>query len=366
MARIPRWTQKIFAGSASNNGVFGSAADNTKILSNSLSVIQSKAAYATGWISSVLGNKKFPPLEEFQSLHYMTTTQISYLFQEGIPEYDAGTTYYQNSIVKKSGTFELYGSLTNDNIGNPLTDALNWDFLVDLAGSAIIPNASTTERGIIQLATLADILSNNNNKAVTPDLMRTYGFVTGDGKEHWGANLQAGWVWADGKTIGNTASNATNRANPDTESLFKYFWASYPAFPIYNSSGSVVSRGASADADWASNRAIPVIDKRGRVSAGKDNMGGTSAGRLSGQTGGVNGNVLGNAGGTETHSLNGNENGPHSHGYNYSYWNPPEGGIQGGQGGGVTFSSSTTSSSGSGSPHNNVQPTIICNYVVKL
>ena len=44
-------------------------------------------------------------------------------------------------------------------------------------------------------------------------------------------------------------------------------------------------------------------DGRGRVVAGKDDMGGASANRLTDQTGGLDGDVLGDSGGAETHTL---------------------------------------------------------------
>lgn len=44
-------------------------------------------------------------------------------------------------------------------------------------------------------------------------------------------------------------------------------------------------------------------DDRGRVEAGLDNMGGTSANRLTNQAGGLNGDVLNATGGAETHQL---------------------------------------------------------------
>lgn len=133
MSRIARATQKIFASSASNNGVFGSAQDGTKVLSNDLATLQSKAAWLTGWLDAVLGASKFPPLEEFQSVEYVHSTQIAYLLQQGIPEYDADTTYYTNNIVIDSGTYNIYGSVTNGNIGNALSDTGNWLFLGDLS-----------------------------------------------------------------------------------------------------------------------------------------------------------------------------------------------------------------------------------------
>lgn len=147
MARLPRKFLKVFAKDASNNGVFGSAADNTKILSNDVEVIQSKAAWLTGWIDAVIGTRKFPTLEEFQSCNYVNTSQISYIFQEGIPEWNPDTEYFQKSIVKKTGTYEIYGSLTDDNVGNLLSDTDNWQFLQDLSLEQKIPYGVTTGAG---------------------------------------------------------------------------------------------------------------------------------------------------------------------------------------------------------------------------
>lgn len=135
MARLARVTQKIFAGSASNNGVFGSAQANAGpgTISNVLATIMGLAAWATGWVSATIGASKFPPLEEFQAVEYVHSTQIAYILSQGIAEYDAGTTYYTNQICMKAGTYQVYGSITNGNIGNALTDAGNWLFLGDLS-----------------------------------------------------------------------------------------------------------------------------------------------------------------------------------------------------------------------------------------
>ena len=135
MAKIQRKTQKVFAGSASNNGQFGSAQAGTKVTSADLDVLQQLAAFDSGWVSAVLSGERLPTLEEMQALHYITTSQIAYTLQEGVAEYDSGTEYHQNSIVKKSGTYELYGSLTNTNTGNTLpsqTDNTNWKYLGSL------------------------------------------------------------------------------------------------------------------------------------------------------------------------------------------------------------------------------------------
>jgi len=108
MSKITRVLQKVFAGSATDIGVFGSGATGDKTLSTDVSTLQGLGAWLTGWATATIGAKKFPPLEEMNALHYVETTQLAYLFQEGVPEYNSSTTYYIGSVVKKTGTFELY------------------------------------------------------------------------------------------------------------------------------------------------------------------------------------------------------------------------------------------------------------------
>jgi len=150
MARIPRKFRKIFASAASNNGQFGSGQAGTKILSSDPDVIQALPAYETGWNSATLGSRMFPALEEMQSQGFLDSRDIAYLYQEGIPEYNAQTSYYQYSIVKKAGTYELYGSIIDDNLGNPLPVAVNnanWKFLVDLSLPNNTPYGVSTNSG---------------------------------------------------------------------------------------------------------------------------------------------------------------------------------------------------------------------------
>jgi microcystin-dependent protein len=107
-------------------------------------------------------------------------------------------------------------------------------------------------------------------------------------------------------------------------------------------------------------------DLRGRVVAGKDDMGGVSANRLTNQTGGLDGDGLGNTGGAETHTLALTEM-PNSFYYNSNLLSVDDY-VDNHAGSNFTarvadVTSHTTQ--GGGGAHNNVQPTFILTYIIK-
>ena len=104
-------------------------------------------------------------------------------------------------------------------------------------------------------------------------------------------------------------------------------------------------------------------DLRGRVIAGQDNMGGASANRLTTAKSGINGDNLGAFGGLEDHQLTIAEMPAHTHTYNRT--GPSGGATVGGIGDGPDTGTATSSSTGQDEAHNNVQPTIILNYIIK-
>lgn len=146
---------KQFAGSATNNGQFGSAQAGTKVLSLDPEVIQALSAWDNGWAAAVLSGQRLPSLEEMQGLQYVLSYHLGYMYQSGIPEYNAETEYMENSIARMAGSYRLFGSLIDNNIGNALTDPASWVEIIDLASVAVASQAEA-ENGVI------------NNKMMTP------------------------------------------------------------------------------------------------------------------------------------------------------------------------------------------------------
>jgi microcystin-dependent protein len=130
-------------------------------------------------------------------------------------------------------------------------------------------------------------------------------------------------------------------------------------------------------------------DLRGRVIAGKDDMGGVSANRLTGLSGGINGDTLGGTGGTESNTLvagqiptitgtSGTESQTHTHTYTTRSTASNNAGTDNGvitqcnQGtstpntgnASVTHTHSLSCGSGSPSAVNNVQPTFVLNKII--
>lgn len=129
MPKITRATQQIFGSNAPGTQItaFGTAMTANPVYTTDPAELQTNATLE-GWDAAIEADKA-PFEEDTNGLFYLITRQLAYLFQQGIPEWDANTTYYQNSqcSVMQDGILVIKRSLTDNNVGNnPATDNINW------------------------------------------------------------------------------------------------------------------------------------------------------------------------------------------------------------------------------------------------
>lgn len=224
------------------------------------------------------GGEDIPRLQ-FNELMLFITQAIQILQQQGFPDF----------IASADNDSAPYPYAENATVRGP--DGNNYFSLID--GNTDTPPSSNW--GLVTY--------------VNPEL-------SGVTKEYYGSTLPNGYVWANGATIGSASSGATGRANADTANLFTLLWGSIPnsTLPIQNSDGSAGTRGISAPADFAANKRLPVPDRRERVAAGLGTMGATTdPARMTLAGCGFSPTTLCAAGGLEIVALTANQNGTHAH-----------------------------------------------------
>jgi microcystin-dependent protein len=174
----------------------------------------------------------------------------------------------------------------------------------------------------------------------------------------------SGWILASGRTIGSSASGATERANADTAALYSLLWQAFgnTQLHIQDSAGTPTTRGTSAADDFAANKRLPLPDLRDRVVVGLGDMGGVSADRIVS----FDTTIHGQTGGTESVTLTEAELPPHTHDVDV-----PTETIEAGEAGTAvpvpsTTTDVTSSSTGDGEPFPIVQPSIALPFIIKL
>lgn len=147
------------------------------------------------------------------------------------------------------------------------------------------PPASTTVAGILEIAELSEALAGTpTNLAIVSQVLKQILdniAPLGEVRSFLRNTAPTGWLELNGNTIGNTSSGATARANADTENLYTLLWqqTSVTDLPIFSSTGTPSTKGASASADFVANKRLTLPDFRGEFLRGFDNGRGIDTGR---------------------------------------------------------------------------------------
>lgn len=178
--------------------------------------------------------------------------------------YDGGTTSPRVVYAENALTTPLGSSVTADSAG--MFPAV---YLPSGTYNFLITSATGVQLAAGGPVDPAPTVSTGGGGTTDPTLL----FSTGDVMWIPASGTKTAWVRLNGRTIGNAASGATERANADTSALFTFLWNNNNNTVCPVSGG----RGASAAADYAANKTIQLVDMRGRVPAGLDDMGNSAA-----------------------------------------------------------------------------------------
>lgn len=177
-----------------------------------------------------------------------------------------------NGVAVVSGNRPVNGQDTDAaQINVPLADIQSMLSQL-LLKSGVAPMQGNLNMNGFSIAGLSD--PSNSDDPVTLSYLNSRltqsGVPTGARLGFFALVAPTGWVVADGRTIGNLGSNATNRAALDTFNLFSLLWSSFPSLPIYNSARTLTTRGSSFSADWNANKALSLFDLRSEYDRGAD------------------------------------------------------------------------------------------------
>ena len=120
MAKLDRKNQLVFGstGGTTEFGKIGSdAAGTPETTKGPRRPIQSLSQYLAGLYGITASAAEPPRIEDINALYYLMTSQLRYLFQNGVPEWHADAEYFATvSYCQRGGV--IYRSVTDDNVGN--------------------------------------------------------------------------------------------------------------------------------------------------------------------------------------------------------------------------------------------------------
>ncbi len=180
-----------------------------------------------------------------------------------------------------------------------------------------------------------------------------------------------------GDPVGSVIAAVSNITDPATLGLqFKYQIPMYVSEVVSATTFRVAEYGVGTNLSFTVTNSgysvfthVKTPDLRGRVVVGRDNMGGSAANRLESLTN--DGEHLGETGGADTHTLTTAQIPAHEHVVSATVVGNTT--ATGGQNRLATLNTGSSggnqalsTSSGGGGSHNNLQPLLICNHIIRV
>lgn len=161
MAKLTRVLQKIFGstGATSEFGEIGSQAAGSATTTKDLATIQSLSQFLEGLYAITNSAGEPPRIQDLNSLYLLITSQLKYLFQEGVPEYSSTEDYYIGSVCQVNGV--LYTSKTNSNTGNAVSNTTYWKKTLDVGELSGLGSGWSTALPVALKLNMANALANN-------------------------------------------------------------------------------------------------------------------------------------------------------------------------------------------------------------
>lgn len=360
MAKINRQRHKILGGSGSSDNFaqFGSLVAAAPIKTKDLATIQALPAWDDGFQESIFGANKDILLEDLNAAFLEHSTQIAYLFQAGVPEWEVATEYSKGSLVQRTtgggdATGELYMSLVDGNVGNAIpvqTDNANWRWInspqvpagvmfdwtgIVAPGGFVLGDGAAYSRvtlsGLFANTTLALIGTLVNGNAVVTGIPSTANLQPGYYISGTGVASGARILTVDGPNQATMTLPATSDQTPGT--------LTYAANPLGDGSTT-----------------FNVADTRRRVTVGAGGAGNAVLANAPGAVGGEDSHVLTIAEmPSHVHTENGFTAGGGTH----------NGLVRQGTNDTPANAALDTDPTGGDQPHNNIQKSIVFMKIIK-
>lgn len=226
MQQYLRFTPKLFgenalaAGNDPQIGQFGSALAGTYMGTSDVQEIQALNAWLSGFIGAVTPSEQFPPLPEMTGVLKVFSYLINGLYQQGVPEWDSGTTYYQNNFCNRNGV--VYISKINGNTNHdPATDISHtyWDDYAQASSSVIGMPQFTLDFNNLPVNCVWLEGQANNSITTYANLFNIYGYdYGGSGQYFTFPNFQGLTIWG-GTTPGYISAGLPSIAHTHSFTL---------------------------------------------------------------------------------------------------------------------------------------------------